>query len=136
MPRKQPFQIADRPHNNGLDLSTAADEGVANGRFKVPSLRNIEVTGPYMHDGRFFTLEQVVEHYNSGVQAHPQLATRNCASPGGGPVQPRRLNLTQQEKDALIAFLKTLTDHTFLNDQRFSDPFNVTYSLYLPLVQD
>ena len=128
------IQIADRPHNNGLEATTV-DAGVADGRFKVPSLRNIEVTAPYMRDGRFFTLEQVVEHYNSGVQAHPQLAPQ-LRAPGGGPVQPRRLNLNQQEKDALVAFLKTLTDHTFLNDVRFSDPFNVTYSVFLPVLQD
>ncbi len=88
------------------------------GEFKSPSLRNIAVTAPYMHDGRFNTLAEVIEHYNSGIQDHPQLA--NQLQQNG---QPERLNLTQQEKDALVAFLETLTDVTFLNDPKFSDPF-------------
>ncbi|MCB2106177.1 MAG: c-type cytochrome [Rhodobacteraceae bacterium] len=109
----------DQPRNNGLDADTSADQGTGGGRFKAPSLRNIAVRAPYMHDGRFATLAEVIEFYNSGVQDHPQLANQLEQNNG----QPRRLNLTQQEKDALVAFLNTLTDNVFINDPKFSDPF-------------
>lgn len=112
--------------NNGLDL-VFTDNGVGaatgnanqNGLFKVPSLRGIEKSAPYMHDGRFATLEQVVEHYNSQVKPHanlsPQLRGRNG--------QPRRLNLTAAQKNALVAFMKTLTDTGIATDPKFSNPF-------------
>lgn len=108
----------DQPRNNGLDANTQADQGAGGGQFKSPSLRNIAVRAPYMHDGRFNTLEEVIEHYNSGIQDHPQLA--NQLQQNG---QPERLNLSQEEKDALVAFLETLTDQVFLTDPKFSDPF-------------
>jgi cytochrome c peroxidase len=107
--------------NTGLDDDTrGTDGGVGDitlnprdlGHFKSPSLRNVEVTGPYMHDGRFATLDAVLDHYSSGGKKHPNKDVR---------VQP--LNLTNSEKAALIAFLKTLTDPRFLSDPRFSDPF-------------
>lgn len=109
----------DQPRNNGLDANTQADQGAGDGEFKSPSLRNIAVRAPYMHDGRFNTLEEVIEHYNSGIQDHPELA--NQLQQNG---QPERLNLTQQEKDALVAFLETLTDQVFLTDPKFSNPFD------------
>lgn len=92
--------------NNGLYLQYA-DSGRARitllqsdvGKFKVPSLRNIEFTAPYMHDGSLATLEDVIEHYNMGGQAHPNKS---------GLIQP--LNLTTQEKQDLINFLKALSD--------------------------
>lgn len=113
--------------NNGIDLESTTDLGVfetiANpnflGNFKFPSLKNIELTAPYMHDGRFATLEEVVEHYNSGVQNHPNLS--ETLKDNGVPQQ---LNLTEQEKTDLINFLKTLTDEALINDVKFSDPFN------------
>lgn len=119
-------QISDTVHNNGLDAVTI-DEGVAGttgrpgdeARFKAPSLRNIAVRAPYMHDGRFATLEEVVEHYNSGLQDHPNLDNR--LRDGNG--QPLRMNLTAQEKAALVAFMNTLTDEAMLSDEKFSDPF-------------
>lgn len=104
--------------NVGLDM-VYKDNGRGNGKFKIPSLRNIELTAPYMHDGRFKTLEQVVEHYNSGIQAHPHLDA-NLKDANG---LPRRLNLTPIEKTALIAFLKTLTDTKYIADVKYSDPF-------------
>ena len=120
--------VGDRPRNNGLDATTTdAGEGGVNGnqndegKFKVPSLRNIELTGPYMHDGRFATLEEVIEHYNSGVEDHPNLDNR--LRQGGNNGTPRRLNLSDDDKAALVAFLKTLTDETMINDVKFSDPF-------------
>jgi len=109
------------PVNNGLDEDTKnTDGGVGDitlnpadlGHFKSPSLRNVEVTAPYMHDGRFATLEAVIDHYSSGGKKHPNKDIR---------IQP--LNFTASEKAALVTFLKTLTDRKFLTDPRFADPF-------------
>jgi cytochrome c peroxidase len=108
----------DGIRNNGLDLVTV-DAGAGNARFKVPSLRNIAVRAPFMHDGRFGTLREVVDFYDNGVQPHPNLDPR-LQGPGGTPL---RLNLTPVEKDALEAFLRTLTDDALLADPKFSDPF-------------
>jgi cytochrome c peroxidase len=72
-----------------------------------------------MHDGRMTSLEQVVEFYNSGVQANANLDGR-LRSPGG---QPQRLNLRTDEKTALVAYLRTLTDPAFLAAAKFADPF-------------
>lgn len=119
--------------NNGLEnpyldkglgevTGLASDEGF----FKVPSLRNIQLTAPYMHDGRFATLEQVVDFYNNGVVNHPNLSPQlrlPAGPPGSPPPPPRRLNLTVAQKAALVAFLKTLTDTAVTTDPKFSDPF-------------
>lgn len=105
--------------NIGLDR-TYADNGKANGKFRIPSLRNVEITGPYMHDGRFANLDQVIDHYSRGIQPHPHLDKNLMVTGGTAPV---RLNLTQEEKDALVAFLRTLTDVSFITDKKFSDPF-------------
>ncbi|MEL1248688.1 cytochrome-c peroxidase [Flavobacterium helocola] len=84
-------------------------------KFKVPSLRNIEKTAPYMHDGRFYTLEAVLNHYSSGVSNTQNLdASLNNAGTLGIP-------LTATEKLQLIAFLKTLTDNEFLTNPRFAE---------------
>ena len=95
--------------NIGLDMQYE-DNGAWQGRFKIPSLRNIDLTGPYMHDGRFETLEEVIDHYNEGLQSHPYLdyVLRDYSKDG---VEPIHLNLTSEEKTALVTFLKTLTDH-------------------------
>ena len=111
-------QIMDRPHNIGLDATTP-DEGAGGGAFKSPSLRNVAVRAPFMHDGRFSTLREVVDHYDSGVQPHPNLSVE--LRDGGG--QPVRLGLSNGQKDALVAFLETLTDPGFLSDPRFANPF-------------
>jgi len=117
--------------NNGLE-NPYVDKGLGGitgltsdeGFFKVPSLRNIELTAPYMHDGRFATLEQVVEFYNSGVVNHPNLSPQLRVPPGNpGAGNPRRLNLNPGQKAALVAFLKTLTDTSVTTDVKFSDPF-------------
>ena len=114
-----PDLVGDRPFNNGLDANTAADQGAGQGRFKTASLRNVELTAPYMHDGRFATLRDVIEHYSTGVQAHPALDNRLRNANG----DPRRLNLSPREMDALEAFLKTFTDESLAVDDRYSDPF-------------
>jgi cytochrome c peroxidase len=111
--------IAPGLRNNGLDADTSADQGAGGGLFKSPSLRNIAVRAPYMHDGRFSTLRQVIDFYDSGVQDHPNLSPP-LRTPGGGV---RRMNLTEQQKQALEAFLNTLTDTPLLTDPRFADPF-------------
>jgi len=114
------FNFTDnRFHNTGLD-SVTIDEGryrVTNneadkGKFKTPTLRNIALTSPYMHDGRFFTLEEVVQHYNSGGKPHPNR----------DPLM-RPLGLTSMDVQDIVAFLESLTDYTFTQDPAFQDPW-------------
>jgi cytochrome c peroxidase len=110
--------------NNGLPVNPAVNDvgryrvtelAVDYYKFKVPSLRNIEKTAPYMHDGRLFTLEAVLEHYNSRVVASETLdPILNKNNKLGIP-------LTEIEKTNIIAFLKTLTDNQYLTDKRFSE---------------
>lgn len=90
------------------------------GVFKIPSLRNVAITAPYMHDGRFATLEEVVNHYNSGIQRSPNLDNVFKSWDTGETI---KLGLTDEEKSALVAFLHSLTDEDYVADQRFSDPF-------------
>lgn len=104
--------------NIGLDLNYA-DNGKGNGKFRIPSLRNIELSAPYMHDGRFASLEAVLDHYSRGIQAHPNLDVNLRGKDG----QPKRMNFTVEEKDAMIAFLRTLTDVSFITEPKYSDPF-------------
>jgi cytochrome c peroxidase len=107
--------------NNGLDLEYA-DNGIGEitglstdmGTFKIPALRNVELTAPYMHDGRFATLEEVLVHYTSGIQAHPN---RGIQMPTGG------VGFTPDQQAAVIAFLKTLTDEDLATEVKYSDPF-------------
>ena len=99
--------------SNGLDLASL-DGGRAlvtgkttdTGKFKTPSLRNVAVTAPYMHDGRFATLDDVIAHYDHGVQRAPTLDPNLAKHPAAG------LALTKEEQRALVAFLRTLTDST------------------------
>jgi cytochrome c peroxidase len=74
----------------------------------------------FMHDGRFSSLDQVIEHYSAGVQLGPALDNRLRGGNGGQPVH---LNLSNQDKSALVDFLKTLTDETFVSDTKFRTPF-------------
>jgi cytochrome c peroxidase len=125
-------------HNTGLynidgkGAYPARNTGVAEvsgdpsdmGRFKAPSLRNIAVTAPYMHDGSIATLEEVIEHYNAGGRT----ITRG-PNAGNGSTNPykseflKAMALTTREKRDLVAFLRSLTDSTFLRDPRFSNPW-------------
>jgi cytochrome c peroxidase len=154
------------PYSDGFDHSFVAfnigldpaytDQGVGkvtekpedNGKFMIPSLLNVEYTYPYMHDGRYQSLEEVVEHYNSGVAEHPCLDPhlRDFSKyPGQDPlsvvaeldkngnhmleqeeaktVPPKRLNLSDAEKRQLVAFLKTLSDPAIKSDIRYGSPF-------------
>jgi cytochrome c peroxidase len=104
--------------NNGLDV-VSEDPGSGGGNFRSASLRNIAVTAPYMHDGRFFTLREVVDHYDHGVQASESLHGLLRDATGA----PLRLQMTEADKSALEAFLNTLTDEALLSDPKFSDPF-------------
>ncbi|MEE9348591.1 MAG: cytochrome c peroxidase [Flavobacteriaceae bacterium] len=105
----------------GVDNGLGEISGITheNGEFKTPSIRNIELTSPYMHDGRFQTLEEVVEHYSTGIKDHPYLSDHMI----NGDQTPRNLNLSEAEKAALVAFLKTLTDETLTTDAKYSNPF-------------
>ena len=117
----------DQFMNNGLDAESEFEDlgrfMVTNdpadiARFKVPSLRNIALTAPYMHDGRFSTLEEVVEHYNTGVKSSSTVdeVLFHSLEPGG-------LQLSEQDKSDLVAFLRTLSDESFRTDTRFSADF-------------
>lgn len=114
-------------HNNGLD-SIPKDEGIAaltglagdKGRFKVPTLRNIALTGPYMHDGRFKTLKEVVDHYSDHIVESASLSTFLRGE--SNEVNGKTLKLRPDEKRQIIAFLNMLTDLGFVTDPRFSDP--------------
>ena len=116
----------DQYMNNGLDTDAeftdlgreevtlnAADRA----KFKVPSLRNIAVTPPYMHDGRFQTLEEVIDHYNEGIKES------STADPTVLNTIQTGLLLTAQDKEDLVNFLHTLTDETFLNNPEYQSPF-------------
>ena len=120
---------ANQFFNNGLDL-TFADPGRGgvtgqafdNGKFRAPTLRNIALTAPYMHDGRFQTLEEVLDHYSDHVRRQSPNLDPNMLDASNVPLGPQ-LSLSATQKRQVIAFLKTLTDSTFIQDKRFSDPF-------------
>ena len=90
------------------------------GVFRIPSLRNVALTAPYMHDGRFATLEDVINHYNEGIQKSPNLDQVLRTWDTGDAIT---LGLDDDKKAALVAFLHTLTDETYMTDERFADPF-------------
>ena len=118
-----PLMQVQKYSNNGLDF-VPNDKGRAlvtglssdNGKFKVPTLRNIALTGPYMHDGRFTSLEEVINHYSSGVKQSATIDPLIEFAFQGG------VQLTSEEKSYLLAFLNTLTDYTFLSNPDFQDP--------------
>ena len=119
--------------NNGIDAvpidpgirNQALLQGVTSGVFRAASLRNVALTAPYMHDGRFATLRDVINQYDHNVQdsrdanGNPTLDPIMRNTHGA----PRSMNLTEADKDALEAFLRTFTDADFLSDPKFSDPF-------------
>ncbi len=111
--------------NNGL-YTTYTDQGIGkntntssdNGVFKVPTLRNIMLTAPYMHDGSLATMDDVIDHYSGNIKSHPNL-DENLRTSG----KPSKMNFSNQDKEDLKAFFATLTDYKLMEDKRFSDPF-------------
>ncbi|RAJ80243.1 cytochrome c peroxidase [Chitinophaga dinghuensis] len=107
--------------NNGLE-ENYTDKGIGEitglpqdqGTFKIPTLKNIALTAPYMHDGRFATLEDVLNHYSHGIKPGPNTGTQIKNGP---------INLTDQEQKDIIAFLHTLTDQSLVTDPKYADPF-------------
>ena len=119
---------------NGLELDYAAagDGGIGDltgavsddGRFKTASLRNIGLTAPYMHDGRFSTLREVVDFYSDNIVQHPYLDERLSDNGIGPPGQePYQLELSELEREGLVAFLHTLSDTVIIADPALSSPF-------------
>ncbi|UKT65293.1 cytochrome-c peroxidase [Pedobacter mucosus] len=114
----EPFFTDFSYRSNGLDL-VSADEGRSHisglktdfGSFRVPTLRNIEYTAPYMHDGRFYSLDEVLEHYNLGVKASANLDAQ----------LKNGISLNTLEKEQIKAFLKTLTDNEFIKNTLYSE---------------
>lgn len=119
-------------HNNGLDadFSDESHERIHMGRFRIsfdpadlgkfktPTLRNIALTAPYMHDGRFQTLEEVLTHYSSGIKESETLDAALKNSDGS-----KGISLSESEKIQLLGFLRTLTDSSFIRNPDFTDPF-------------
>ncbi len=115
----------DNYMNNGLDPEPqftdlgrydVTGDPADRAKFKVPSLRNIALTAPYMHDGRFKTLEEVVNHYN-------RVFPSSTLDPSFQQQLPQGLQLSPPDRQALVAFLKTLTDESLISDPRYSSPF-------------
>ena len=119
-----PLMQVKKFSNNGLMPNSINDLGRAhvtknpedNYKFKVPTLRNIALTAPYMHDGRFTTLDEVIEHYSSGIHMNPTIDPLIEFGSQGG------VQLDVQEKYLLKKFLLTLTDNNFINNPNFKDP--------------
>ena len=107
--------------DQGIGLITGDDEDM--GKFKTVTLRNIELTPPYMHDGRFETLEEVLDFYSTEIQPHAYLDDRLSVDFTIGGV-PKDMDLTADQKAAYIAFMKTLTDWNLIENPWYSDPFN------------
>ncbi len=119
-----PLFTTNEYFNNGLDAASSLDDftdlgrgevtenPIDNGTFRIPTLRNIALTAPYMHDGRFETLEEVIDHYNSGGKLSPNKHPLISA-----------LNLNEIQKAEIVAFLHTLTDTSFTQNPAFQNPF-------------
>jgi cytochrome c peroxidase len=111
--------LDENPTDEGALRTTG--RSIDKGKFKVASLRNVGLSAPYMHDGRFNTLGEVLDHYSTKVNNSPNLHESLRDSNG----LPKRLNMTQLQKAQLIAFLKSMSDYSMINDRRFSNPFQV-----------
>jgi cytochrome c peroxidase len=117
-----PLWTDNKFHNNGLD-ATLTDLGLGkvtgdpndNGKFKTPSLRNLKFTAPYMHDGRFTTLDEVINHYSTGLKPSPTIDPLMKKVKQGG------VNITNKDKADLKAFLLSLSDNDFINNPNFQE---------------
>jgi cytochrome c peroxidase len=115
--------------NNGLDTAVTTtsykDKGrggithipADNGKFKIPSLRNIFFTAPYMHDGRFKTVEEVIDFYSEGVNTNINIDSKM------GSAHQKGVHLSAEEKRKILLFLKTMSDYAFISDSTLSNPF-------------
>ena len=117
-----PLWTDNKFHNNGLDtdfadlgLGKVSGDSNDNGKFKSPSLRNLAFTAPYMHDGRFETLDEVIDHYSEGLQFSSTIDPLMKKITQGG------VNLTEDDKADLKAFLLTLSDYDFINNTDFQE---------------
>jgi cytochrome c peroxidase len=106
--------------SNPKDLGMSSITGMSGqaGMFKIPSLRNVELTGPYMHDGRFKTLDEVLQHYSHGISNSTNLDERLRENG-----KAKQMNMTEVEVKAIISFLTTLTDYEMVTDPKLSNPF-------------
>lgn len=111
--------LDEHPVDEGAFRNTGLAED--KGKFKIPSLRNIALTAPYMHDGRFSSLEEVLDHYSTGIENSENLDARLRDQSG----QARKFNIPASDKEAIIAFLNTMTDSQLMYDKKFSNPFTV-----------
>ncbi|MEJ0031463.1 MAG: hypothetical protein WDO15_14295 [Bacteroidota bacterium] len=116
-PRLQTSGLQENYTDNGLGVITKDTRD--NGKFLVPSLRNVELTAPYMHDGSLATLEKVVQHYSDGIANHPSLHPELKDENGN----PKKMNIPGDEVDAIVAFLKTLTDKSIHHRFEVFHPF-------------
>lgn len=135
--RRVPF--SSEQANIGLEknytdkgIGALTGNSVDNGKFKIPSIRNIMLTAPYMHDGRFANIDEVLDHYNNSLIDHDNLDHRlkvgsngyDDADPSGSPGDPIKFDFSEDDKKALKAFFNTLTDNTLTTDPKYSNPFN------------
>ena len=111
--------LDENPTDDGALRTTG--RSIDKGKFKVASLRNVGLTAPYMHDGRFNTLVEVLDHYSNKINNSPNLHESLRDSNG----LPKRLNMTQLQKTQLMSFLNSMSDYSVINDRRFSNPFQV-----------
>jgi cytochrome c peroxidase len=110
--------LEDENHYHLHDRFSVTKNPQDRGKYKIPTLRNIALTAPYMHDGRFATLEEVVEFYSTGLK------WSSTIDPNMKQVNHGGVQLTDREKRQLILFLQTLTDSTFITNPKFSNPNN------------
>jgi cytochrome c peroxidase len=103
----------------GRAAITGRDED--RGTFKVPNLRNVAITGPYMHDGRYKTLDDVLEHYSRNIRNSKNLDTMFKDNTGN----VKHFNISARDKKAMVAFMQTFTDHSTATDPKFSNPFKL-----------
>ncbi len=103
--------------DSGFGKTTNRQQDI--GKFKIPNLRNVALTAPYMHDGRFKTLDEVLNHYSHGIMDQPNLDSRLKDENGNAKV----LNISAEDRVFLLAFLHSLTDGSFVTNPIYSDPF-------------
>ena len=107
-----------RLNMNDEGRAVVVNNPIYKGAFKVPSLRNIAITPPYMHDGRFRNIDEVLDHYSHGIKLSPSLSPK--LKEGGIPI---KMDFSDEERSFLIAFLNSLTDQNITTDPSLSDPF-------------